>query len=289
MATHYSIVFITPNAAIQERIAVGLLLFSNSEYFFRYSHERLALTKHLLGKDQYKLISESLKSLDQKLVKQMEEESKITNALLLPQAKIDFTVQYIGYLSNYKNNLITYSTPLPIAVEPTKDNFDRLFQRLVTEPASSQFMVKELHNTPIGQLKEKYYPQVAKHFSFDQTISYDKVDKLLVPVKVDLAGKNEIEVYVQSIDMEAKPDTIIKEISTFYMLKDAYNKNNIPMKEFVLAAEPPKELKRQHELWQHLHSSSQFDYVDASESARIIEYAEEHNVLPIVMEEEDPF
>ncbi|MBY0476905.1 MAG: DUF3037 domain-containing protein [Chitinophagaceae bacterium] len=289
MATNYSIVFITPNAAIQERIAVGLLLISKNEHFFKYSNERLSLARHLLGKDQFKLVTESFKSLERTLAKQLEEESSYRNALLIPQTKIDFTVQYIGYLSNYKNNLVSYSAPLKIALEPTVENFERLFHRLIANPVQVENSTRAHHYTPIEQLKEKYYTQVVKHFSLDQTISYNKVDKLIVPVKVDLAGRNEIDVYVQSIDMEAKPDSIIKEISTFYMLKDAYRANKIPMKEFVLAEEPPKEMKKQHDLWQHLYNSTQFDYVDTSESQKIIEYAEKHDVLPVAIEEEDPF
>ena len=70
MAFHYSIVFITPNPAIQEKIAIGLLLFNKNEVYYKFSPARLQAVKNILGKDVYKLVQDGLKGLSSKVAAQ---------------------------------------------------------------------------------------------------------------------------------------------------------------------------------------------------------------------------
>jgi hypothetical protein len=290
MALHYTIVFITPNPAIQEKIAVGLLLFNRNEVYYKFSPVKLQLVKNILGKDVFKLVQDGLKSLSAKVAGE-NNNYHLANGFRLfkhQDIAIDFTAEYINYLSRYKNNVISYTEPLAIAIEPSEEILIKLFNTFIGEAESDKSSVIR-HERPIDRLKQNYHEQLTKHFIEDKTISYNEVKGLFVPVKVDLVGKNEKDVFVQSIFMEAKPDTIIQEISTFYLLKDTYKKNNSPMQDFVLAAEPPKEQKKQHELWKHLFESKEFNYVDVSEAEKIIEYAEEHNVKPVFGEVNDDF
>lgn len=281
MALHYTIVFITPNPAIQEKIAVGLLLFNKNEVYYKFSSARLQAVKNILGKDVYKLVLDGLKGLSSKVAAQNNNYHLANGFRLFKQqdVTIDFTAEYINYLSRYKNNAISYSEPATIAVEPSEEVLAKLFDTFIKDADTDKHTITR-HKRPIDRLKENYHEQLTKHFIEDKTISYNEVKGLIVPVKVDLAGRNEKDVFVQSIFMEAKPDLIIQEIATFYLLKDTYKKNNIAMQDFVLAAEPPKEQKKQHDLWKHLFESKEFNYVDVSEAEKIIEYAETHNVLP---------
>ncbi|SEM57251.1 hypothetical protein SAMN04488505_10576 [Chitinophaga rupis] len=96
-----------------------------------------------------------------------------------------------------------------------------------------------------------------------------------------MIGKNGIDVFVQSIEMTSNQNQIINEISTFYLLKDTYKRNKKECKDFILSQEPPKEYKKQHEIWNQPVESQQFNYVDVTESEKIIEYAEPHNVKSI--------
>lgn len=288
MALSYTIVFITPNPAIQEKIAVGLLLFNQDEVYYKFSSARLQAVKNILGKDGYKLVQDCLRGLSVKVAAQNDNYHLANGYRLFKKqdVSVDFTAEYINYLSRYKNNIISYAEPVGIDVEPSQEILSKLFTTFIGNADTDKISLVR-HERPIDRLKENYYAQVMKHFIQDRTISYNEVKGLIIPVKVDLAGKNEKDVFVQSIYMEAKPDTIIQEISTFYLLKDTYKKNDIPMQDFVLAAEPPKEQKKQHELWKHLFKSNEFNYVDVSEAGRIIEYAEEHNVLPVFGEVDD--
>ena len=70
MSLHYTIVFITPNPAIQEKIAVGLLLFNKNEVYYKFSPLKLQLLKNILGKDVFKLVQDGLKTLSAKVIEQ---------------------------------------------------------------------------------------------------------------------------------------------------------------------------------------------------------------------------
>jgi hypothetical protein len=134
---------------------------------------------------------------------------------------------------------------------------------------------------PIDNVLTRFHDQVYNHFISGHTVTSNEVPNLLVPVKVDLIGKNGLDVFVQSIDMTAQPTQIINEISTFLVLKETYKENNLKCQNFVLTQEPSQKLRKQHCLWAQLRNSSQFNYVDISESDRIIEYAETNDVRPV--------
>jgi len=290
MALHHTIVFITPNPAIQEKIAIGLLLFNKNEVYYKFSAIKLQLVKNILGKDAFKLVQDGLKNLSVK-VSDQNNNYHLANGFRLfkkQDMSIDFTAEYINYLSMYKNNIISYSTPASIDVDPSEEILIKLFNKFIGEIETDKSVATRMQR-PIDKLKQIYPEQLSRHFIEDKTISYNEVKGLLVPVKVDLVGKNEKDVFVQSIFMEAKPDLIIQEISTFYLLKDTYKKNDIPMQDFVLASEPPQEQKRQHELWKHLYESKEFNYIDVSEAEKIMEYAVEHNVKPLFGEVDEDF
>lgn len=77
-------------------------------------------------------------------------------------------------------------------------------------------------------------------------------------------------------------------------LHAAFDQNGKKAQGFVMAQEPSKNDQAQHNIWAALRISPLFDYVDISESERIIAYAEENNVHPLLQEikdeeEESPF
>lgn len=91
-------------------------------------------------------------------------------------------------------------------------------------------------------------------------------------------GKNEIEVFGQSIDFEKKNYSIEYTIGNLLQIKRAFP----DAKQFVIGFEPKKNLEVNHRIWENIRQISDFDYVDTSEVERITEYAIEHGVTPLI-------
>lgn len=278
MRTHYSLLFATLRKVTQEKVSLGLLLFDGENALCRFSHSKIGGLRHLLPKEDYKVISDAVTILERKM-RQTWNKSPLYSNLLFKIEDPEFSLDYVNYLSRYKNNLVTYSEPKPIDIEVTETNALKLFEKLVDAGNAEEVITKK--PTPIRRLTLEYEEKIRRHFIANHTVTYEDLPNLLVPVKVDLVGKNGIDVFVQSIDMTAGQNQIINEISTFYLLKDTYKKNKFPLMDFVLSEEPPIELKRQHEIWSQLVESKEFNYVDISEGERIIIYAEQNQVRPV--------
>ncbi len=278
MSASYSIIFASLRKVTQEKVSLGLVLFDNDIVFCKFSHSKLNALKYLLKKEEFKVINDSITGIEKKMM-QSSENLFFDSQQLFKVSDPSFSIDYINYLSRYKNNLIVYSEPKPIDIAATEESAIKLFTNLIGEEKLPETGNKKY--TPIDDFKFRFSTQIRNHFISGHTITPDEVPNLLVPVKVDLVGKNGLDVFVQSIDMTSQQNHIINEISTFYLLKETYKKNKLDCQDFVLTQEPPKKLKRQHTLWKQLKDSGEFNYVDISEGERIIEYAEKNDVRPI--------
>jgi hypothetical protein len=52
-------------------------------------------------------------------------------------------------------------------------------------------------------------------------------------------------------------------------------------KQFIIGYEPRRELKENHQIWNHIRQYPDFEYVDISEAEKIVEYAQVHEVTPL--------
>ncbi|NJL76550.1 MAG: hypothetical protein HC892_17565 [Saprospiraceae bacterium] len=111
----------------------------------------------------------------------------------------------------------------------------------------------------------------------DYYLDASHIPNLPAPIKVDLAGKNDAEVYVMGIDLERRIDYVSKDVYAFYYL----NRVTPRAKRFLVSAEPSASFPMQFQTWQDLRRSSEFEYLDISEVEKLEIYAQEHGVKPI--------
>ena len=127
----------------------------------------------------------------------------------------------------------------------------------------------------VGQLNGRFNGRINDHFNVNYTLTSERIPNLIAPAKVDLLGRNSADVLVRTIDTTAGADKITNDVATFYMLKDAYRKNTMTVKDFIMASEPLKKFKKQHDIWQHISQSGDFTYIDFSEADKLKKFAEE--------------
>ena len=281
MFTQYCILFALIRPEIQEKISIGLLLFNNEEVYFSYSKNKLNAAKNLLTKSSFKLVKDILENIEDKIEDDNNDLNKSSLKIFKNKAFDNtFSLSYITYLSRYSNNAICFSEPKEININLDNQSFKGLFKKYIdnhSEKPSTQEKPKLF-----DIIRQKYETKIYAHFDVNKEVTHDLVKNLITPVRVDFTGRNEIDVYAQTVDMESSPTTVANHINSFIHLKSTYKTNNIPVQDFIITKEPNKiTYPKQHDIWVQLKHSKFLNYLDFSESQKIIDYAEEHGVLPL--------
>ena len=255
--------------------SLGLLMICGEKVLFRHSSSKLSVIHKLISKDVYKATQNYLKLIESSVTSNETISSNKNEFQFKIENKYDrlFSEQYIEYLSRYNNNLISFSKPNFIDLEANEQIFNLLFNKFVDiEEIAGKVVIKR-----IDRFKKQYYPVVRSFFNIEQEINPTQYAGLFTPVKIDLMGKNEIEVFGQSIDFEKKVYAIECNIGNLLQLKRALPN----AKQFVIGYEPDKIMDINHRIWENIRQSSEFEYIDISEADKITEYAISHGVTPL--------
>ena len=277
MKTFYSIISLNTRPEINERLSVGMIMIFHERIYFHYSKQKLSIIQNLVGKETYKAALDYLKLIETAVAAQKVQIQSSTALNENVESKYDrlFSKQYLEYLGRYNNNLISFGTINFIDLEATEQIFQTLFIKLIDKSA---FLNIDDKVRAIDVFKKEYYPKVKPYFNIEQEIDSTNYSSLITPVKVDLMGKNEIEVFAQSIDFEKKIQSIEFNIGNILQLHRAFPQS----KQFILGYEPNKQNEINHRTWINIRRVSDFQYVDISEAGIIEEYAISHSVTPLL-------
>lgn len=287
MATQYSILSVLIRPEIQEKISIGLLLFDVDQVYFSYSKNKLSAARTLLSNSSFKILKDTLENIERKIEADNTNYSDKRGFKIFKNKVFEntFSASYISYLSRYSNNVIAFTNPKEIYLEINNDNFKSLFKKYVDNIIEFTEPIQKVK--PFELIKTQYGDKIKEHYDINQEATPDKVPNLITPVRVDFTGRNEIDVYAQTVDMEASFQTVTSHINAFVQLKTTYLENEVPMHDFLIAKEPEKQkFPKQHDIWRQLKNSSVLNYLDLSESEELIRYAEKHGVVPLSKIEE---
>ncbi|MES2655905.1 MAG: hypothetical protein V4620_09975 [Bacteroidota bacterium] len=275
MATYYSILTAIIRPEIQERISIGLLLMGDEGVHFNYSTNKMAAVRTILHENDYKLFKDYV----QMVVAKVSEIGKQKQQISLDKNYSVINEPYINYLSRYNNNLLSFTPTKSIDVPSTDDIFIKLFHKFIDNIDQS----KPIEQKRTFEAFRRKNEQILKsHYTIEKEIYNKELPGLIAPVKVDLIGMNEIPVYAQSIEMDRNVYHIENDIAKLLFLRDAFGKKFKHRTEFIVSSEPQKTQVKQHAIWKNLRTSHEFTYLDESEAGKIIEYAEQHGVKPLI-------
>ena len=274
MKSHFSILSAVLRPEIQEQITIGLFLINEKKVFFNSSKNKLSIVKQLISSSSYKY----LKDIIEQITSASDIENKSFQGLFNSSKKIKkpFSYSYLEYLSKYNNNLLTFSTPKQIDLPSNQELFKILFNKYVDDKSLIENITK---SNKFDKFKNEFCPRVKSFFNIEQEVTKELLPDLLMPIKVDLIGKNEIPVFAHSIDLERQNYHIQNDISTLLMLNNSFEKS----KGFFVSSEPDKKkYSKQHDIWNNIRKSKENEYIDISEYQKIKEYAKKHGVRPII-------
>ncbi len=278
MKTFYTILSVVIRPEIDEKLSIGLIMINDSQVSFLVSENKLQIVKKLVSTNFFNGVKTSLKLIENSIANNKRKRNNIQRVLELDiDDKSDvFNISYFNYLSNYNNNVISFSKPTFISLDYSKKLFLKLFEKLISE---YDFIVqKKKPENEIEKFKKTFYPKVSEYFSISKEISSLQYKDLLMPIKVDLMGKNEVEVFANTIDMSKNLRSVELGIANLIHINRALPN----AKQFIISSEPSKSNDVLHRVWNNFREAKGFEYVDYLESERISDYAKKHGVVPLI-------
>lgn len=272
MNSFYSILHVPIRPAGQEYLNIGLLFIGERESYFRFSNRKLELVKKLIPENSHSLLRSYLIGLAENIKTGEEASRKFRES------------DFVNYLSNYNNNLITFSKPTPIDLEVSEKTFQLLFEKFIFSFEERNEDVVEPKSPSIQKiLKSNLYPRIKQRVNVDPVLTSKEVPTLLVPsVKVNFIGQNGSPVAGQGVDFEKSSEQITDSISRFISLIKAFEQDNKHGHYYIVGKEPDKTFKEQHDNWLHIKQSGLIEFVDINETEKISDYIEQHNVRPFI-------
>ncbi len=276
MQTYYTIISAVIRPEINETLSLGLLVMSDTEIFLNFSKTKISVLNDLLPKHRNSAIKHEIRDIEIGY-----KEIKKDKALLLFKSPKEdmFYKDYLDYLSRYKYNGIVFSKPKEIDIQISKEIFEVLYHRYVDEDLFTKMIEDNIENS-IEKYRKEVLPNLSKYYNTNRKVGSDIIADAMIPIHFDLVGKNEVEVFAKSIDLERRVYNIEHDISLLYPLKNFKNE----AKKFFISKEPMKKYKKQHDIWNNLRKEKWLEYVDISEVEKLETYAKLHNVEPLFKE-----
>lgn len=275
MQSYFTIISANIRPEIDEKISIGLLLVSGRDVYFNYSKEKLNVTKELLPAVTQRYLKDTIKQIATEIGEYGKAHLSLDANEFSKQHDV-FKASYIHYLTRYSNGVLNFSDPkqIDLAAEPVL--LQSLFRKYIDENTGG---ISNSKPNKFDAVKGKFYSKIDKQFNIEKEFTSNEIPKLIVPIKIDMIGKNERVVYAQSIDLERRTYNIQTDIGIVATLKQIYNGQ---AQGYIISSEPDKKAyPEQHQTWQNMRDNTLAEYVDVSEIERIKEYADEHNVKPL--------
>lgn len=274
MQSHFSIISASIRPEIQEQVAIGLMLVGQDHVNFRFSKNKIAVVRELISQSAVKYLKDTLKQISLTVFRENEKLKGLYGGS--DGLNQSFSLSYLEYLSRYSNNLLIFSKPKTIELQSSEDLFESLFKKYVDEYA---FIEAISEPRSFDSNRAAFFNDVHPYFNIEQEVTPEIVPGLMMPVKVDLIGKNEMPVYAQIIDLERQNYHIQNDLAVLFML----NKALVKAKGYHVSSEPDKKLfPHQHDTWKSIKDWNDSEYVDLAEVDKIQEYANSHGVVPLI-------
>lgn len=280
MKTIYSILYVTLNTALNEKVSIGLLMSDGKYDRFRFSTDKLLALKGIIEPERYNLVKGYLKSLESDINVAGDEKVVFENKAL----KNNWVNEgYISYLSRYSNNLIQFSEPKTIDILFSPENYKRIYEKYIY--AFDQKIEEVFVESIFTKVKQELYPKITNRVNLDFSLDSSHFENLFVPIEVNFIGINGMPVAGQTIDFDKKHHFLENDIARFVSLTKAIElEGKEKGKYFVLGHEPDKKDDKNHLLWEQIKDSKFLEFVDVDDVDRVEEYIEKHEVKPYFAE-----
>jgi hypothetical protein len=186
--------------------------------------------------------------------------------------------EYLGYLAQYHHNLLTFTPPRPINLPGNQASFLRLYEKFIDRiPATEEKEASPFHIEEV--VSEKLYPSLEGKVNLGLRLTSTEIPTLFLPTRVSFIGRNDAPMVGRVIDFSKRAYNLQHDLTEMYTLVKAFEENGESRgKYYVIGQEPSQSQKKEHATWAAIHRSKTVEYVDLTETERIAEYAQAHNL-----------
>ncbi len=213
----YSIVYISPDSRLGDRVAIGVLVLDGNFLMLKYSDQKLQSLKSVLG-EYWDAISKSLRAT-QKYI----ENINLTKKPIFHEARSMVSTDYLRKLSIYSNGLIQYQEPKLAMLTPSF-GVDQFYSSLFPEDNKAiEKLKKPNFRSQIDQIfVSKVQEQVHVKIDIDDTI----IPEFYINCLLDAIGRNGVIYIAKYIDFTIENKAPISHLLvTTDQLSRKYNEN----------------------------------------------------------------
>ena len=274
MKTFYSILQVPLRSAGHEQLNIGLLLAGDHGILFSYSEPKLHVLKGLIPAAAFNLLKSYLLSLKTKI---QDDSTEIKNQFS--------SVEFLNYLSDYNNNLLTFSKPTPIEVDPSQTTFQKLFEKFVFD-AKPDAEISMLAAPPSihHEVQERLFPRIRDKVNIDWEVTSNDLRSLIAPVTVDFIGKNQVPVAGITVDFEKSEQKVTGSLAKFVSLIHALDRDDITGGKYYVVGREPKQNSVQHNRWENMRQTGFVEFIDVDDIQTVADYVIQHHVRPLFPE-----
>jgi hypothetical protein len=283
MKTIYSILYVPINAALDEKVSIGLIMSDGILNYFKYSQSKLQAIKSLLDTESYNILKTYLRSLEKEINKEVEDKNALLTISINSKAKW-VNSSYLSYLSNYSNNLLTFAEPKFMDVLLDDATYKRVFEKYIFQYEELISVTSE--PTVFQKVKTKLYPKITGKVNIDKTLTSDDFANLFAPVEVNFIGVNGVPVAGQAFDFEKKHYFLENDVTRFVSLTKALELSGQPNGKYFVMGREPKVSKtdKNHMMWAQIRDAKFLEFVDIDDVGIVEDYIDKNHVSPFFKE-----
>ena len=278
MNTFFSIIYLTINASLNEKISIGLIMANDKDIKFKYSVTKLGIVKQLIPHQNFSFLKLYLKGLNNDLNFDLSKND--LQALKKDVSHNWVNEQYFNYLHRYSNNIVKFSEPKKIDVAFDESIFNQLFNKYIFSK-DKKLVIKSAKDNIVNVVKSKLYSRIKSQVNLDATITPKDFKELISPVDVNFIGENGEIVSGQTIDFSKRYVDLERDLTKYISFTKAVDYERGGGHYFLVGDEPKKSIyPKNYAIWKHIYESNIVDYVPLKDTDKIKNYIDSKGVRP---------
>lgn len=195
MKSYYSIVRFINNSLSNENLAVGMIVISGKEVFYKFSTDKLNLVKKISPTNT------SLLEYTLDKIKSFIKNEILSNKSLF--SDLTFNVDYLERLSIYNNGFLKFDKPSGINMSFDNEKFDGFFKRYIE--LNIKVPAKPIIDRSFTNAVNKVFSEPLKDkIDINYRMKKGIIPNLFFDYKLDGIGMNGVIYTVKSIDLNAE-------------------------------------------------------------------------------------
>jgi hypothetical protein len=217
MKSYYSIIRFVNNPLSKENLAIGMILISGNNVYYKFSKDKIALSRKI-NNSSSNLLDYTIKKISDFIDFQLKEEVSLFSK------EVSVNLEYLKRLSIYNNGFIQFDSPSILHASFSSSNFNDFFQRYIElnlKPQRKKIIDRTFNRT----IKKVFFEPLRDVIDLNYKVKKDQLPNLFFDYTLDGIGVNGSVYSVKSIDLNSeKPiDTIRRDISELESLNYRLN------------------------------------------------------------------